>query len=135
MLEKMDPAIKTKWLTALRSGEFTQMRMALGRGPTQRCCLGVLAQCIAPSTFEGVNIVMSVPDDLTNNLAFIWANDAGDLFCELGEIPYDVAERLALNQHYTEYGGTVMHFLISRNDNQTDPWTFTQIADWIEENL
>lgn len=39
----MDPKIKTDWLEALRSGEFTQ-----GRGALQRdgefCCLGVLCE-------------------------------------------------------------------------------------------
>lgn len=43
---KMDPSLKAKWVTALRSGEYAQCRNGLIEGPfgepTSYCCLGVL---------------------------------------------------------------------------------------------
>jgi hypothetical protein len=43
----MDPVLKEKWITALRSGEFRQGREVLKRDGTY-CCLGVLAEIAAP---------------------------------------------------------------------------------------
>lgn len=46
-MTKMNPEVKVKWLSALRSGEYTQGRAALRRmnkktGREEFCCLGVL---------------------------------------------------------------------------------------------
>ena len=39
---KMNPDVKEKWLTALRSGEYQQTTGVLNRGNKSFCCLGVL---------------------------------------------------------------------------------------------
>lgn len=36
----MQPQLKTKWLAALRSGEYTQQRGSIGEGK-HLCCIGV----------------------------------------------------------------------------------------------
>lgn len=44
---KLDPIFKTKWLTALRSGDWVSFPGALGLFDTnQRCCLGVALECL-----------------------------------------------------------------------------------------
>lgn len=48
----MNPEIKTKWVTALRSGEFEQGRSQLRRGNTF-CCLGVLCELYRRTTGNG----------------------------------------------------------------------------------
>lgn len=40
----MDAAIKQKWVTALRSGDYLQARGALRKGKDGYCCLGVLCR-------------------------------------------------------------------------------------------
>lgn len=45
----MDPEIKAKWLTALRSGEFQQARNMLKNKSGAMCCLGVLAHIQEPA--------------------------------------------------------------------------------------
>lgn len=40
----MEPAIKAKWLTALRSGRFVKGIAALSVEPGRFCCLGVLCE-------------------------------------------------------------------------------------------
>lgn len=46
MSERMNPDVKAKWLTALRSGDYVQARNDLlstdGTGEKAYCCLGVL---------------------------------------------------------------------------------------------
>lgn len=47
MTQKMNPEWKTKWLEALRSGEYSQGTTRLRRSDDTYCCLGVLVDlCI-----------------------------------------------------------------------------------------
>ena len=50
-IKKMNHEVKTKWLEALRSGEFTQGTGCM-RSPdgTSHCCLGVLSELYARET-------------------------------------------------------------------------------------
>lgn len=52
MITKMNPEVKKKWIDALRSGNYEQGRGTLIEENTdktrQYCCLGVLADIIAP---------------------------------------------------------------------------------------
>lgn len=48
----MNPEIKTKWVAALRSGEFEQGRSQLRKGNTF-CCLGVLCELYRRTTGDG----------------------------------------------------------------------------------
>lgn len=62
----MDAALKTKWVDALRSGEFEQRGSFLRRGG-KHCCLGVLCEVagleIKPDTGNGIVGVPSGKDD------------------------------------------------------------------------
>lgn len=52
---KLDPIIKEKWLTALRSGEYVQTENALrheGCNGSSFCCLGVLTDILDPDGWE-----------------------------------------------------------------------------------
>lgn len=49
----MNPEIKTKWIAALRSGEFKQGQGKLRTGDTF-CCLGVLCELYRRTTGDGV---------------------------------------------------------------------------------
>lgn len=49
-MTKMNPEVKAAWLTALRSGEYTQGRGKLNKGG-EFCCLGVLCD-IAVKQFD-----------------------------------------------------------------------------------
>jgi hypothetical protein len=40
----VNPEVKTKWVAALRSGEYKQGRGLLRNGAGQYCCLGVLCE-------------------------------------------------------------------------------------------
>jgi hypothetical protein len=43
-IKKMNPEIKTEWVTALRSGQYKQGVAALRSGEDEFCCLGVLCE-------------------------------------------------------------------------------------------
>lgn len=54
--KRMNPEVKTKWLAALRSGNYKQGRMALkrgvGDGTADYCCLGVLCDISGLGAWE-----------------------------------------------------------------------------------
>jgi hypothetical protein len=52
-MDKMDPELKTKWLVALRSGEYKQGRSVLCGPDNNYCCLGVLAKVAGRLTDRG----------------------------------------------------------------------------------
>lgn len=102
----MDPALKTKWITALRSGDYAQCRMAMHDG-TGYCCLGVLAKV------DGLTVRNDAPStgsNRTNNdLVYEHIRDAA----VLGFYNADRCVEL----------------------NDANKLSFTKIASWIEENL
>lgn len=115
----MVPEIKTKWLTALRSGEFEQCRGTLEQAG-KNCCLGVLANILeTPKVPEG--------PDYNGPVDFIF--DGGS-FRYHTELPDSALEQIGMKP-------LEQVDLINMNDGQGDyePQTFLQIADWIEENL
>jgi hypothetical protein len=48
----MKESIRTKWLAALRSGEYEQNRECLLRINNKFCCLGVLCEVVTPTQWE-----------------------------------------------------------------------------------
>jgi hypothetical protein len=44
----MDKEIKKKWMAALRSDKYQQIRKRLRKGKTGMCCLGVLCDIVEP---------------------------------------------------------------------------------------
>jgi hypothetical protein len=116
---KMDPAIKTDWIKALRSGEYKQTKEAL-RKEGGYCCLGVLCdviikskRCDETARWEGPYFTTGTDSD-------------GDLCQADGELPYDLARSLKISS------GIESH-LIAMNDDQGK--NFQEIADYIEEEF
>jgi hypothetical protein len=103
--ERMDPALKAKWVAALRSGEFTQCRGALHDG-ISFCCIGV-----------GGHILGISREELQSKASYLGAN--ADTEKVLG--PLEKLSDLKARQR-----------LASMND---DGKSFSEIADWIEANL
>lgn len=106
----MDPVLKTKWLAALRSGEYKQGKHFLvdhnaENNETTHCCLGVLCEVAGSRRLPSVDGYMVNYVVCTEELA-------------------DYAFGLTLK---------IQKYLMSMNDNQGK--SFNEIADWIEENL
>lgn len=104
-LKKRD---KTKWIKALRSGEYKQGRSKLKERTgsiTRYCCLGVAC---------AVGIATPHRDRL---------------LCSKSFMPLDIQEKLALKND----GEDVYIFNGSREIKNR--WSFNRIAKWIEENL
>jgi len=102
----MDPELKTKWLTALRSGDYKQGTYELRTFDNNYCCLGVLADVSELGEWTAER------DWLLGGL--VRSNHHGSL-------PDDMVAFQAQNK------------LIEMNDHFEK--SFTQIADWVEENL
>lgn len=104
---KMDPALKEKWVEALRSGEFTQARNSIGNAAQKHlCCLGVGAVVANPS---------------------IELNTTDDALDELGKHGLDVFR--GRTRIFSPAVGQLVHL----NDGELAP--FSVIADHIEKNL
>ena len=141
---KMDPELKQRWLTALRSGEYEQgheylARLDRGEEKPAFCCLGVL--CAA----EGFQHTIVGDGDEPQYMRYF-----DFTFPITNAVENDIDEELK-NDYTSEYWdkkvtGTdylpvrlfdgldynVQRELAEMNDNGK---TFAQIADWIEENL
>ena len=120
----MNSKIKTKWLTALRSGKYKQAQGRLKRKDAY-CCLGVLCDLAAEQGKGAWKMSMFSTDrsGLATNMI----------------LPPDIADWAGLSQtdpkinldgiEAGEYTTSTISFL---NDQG---WTFDQIADIIEAQL
>lgn len=139
----MKPEIKSKWLSALRSGDYKQVDGQLNKGDEGFCCLGVLCE-------------IAVQDGVIEKLPPIENADLS--FHDPGSVGYrSVGDN---NRPYTEYDILPEEVMVwagldSRNppvqfrwDKDDDPNTFPisdlnddkrlkfpEIADVIEEQL
>lgn len=122
----MNAELKAKWIAALRSGEYIQGRSYLKshsrEGETKHCCLGVLAEiCGYESSVRkvsGVNLSHSVFDFGSSGL-------------EEGNLPTLVANYLGIPDQdvlTVMNDGSVVNFVFVQK-------SFSEIADWIDENL
>jgi len=107
---KLDPTKKTKWLEALRSGEYRQGSGELCTGEAY-CCLGVYAEAV-----EGVRPVQD--EGLESVYMFHFKKEDCEKTASLPD---------------TMLSEDVQGTLIKMND--TDCKSFPEIADWIEANL
>jgi hypothetical protein len=107
----MNTETKSKWLSDLRSGEFTQGYGLLRQTTSERgdlwCCLGVLC-----SNLDGVWV-------LESDGAYVFNNSTASSACIL---PY--SEIISL-KHAT-------HLM---NMNDSGRCSFEEIADWIDNNI
>lgn len=102
----MDSKIKSKWIAALRSGNYTQGRGMLRNCDNEFCCLGVLAEITAPDK---------------------WLKDSGEWLYQDNSyfLDDDFADSLGL-----PYGA--QDELSTMNDEGE---SFSNLADYIEQNL
>lgn len=108
-MEKMNPAIKTTWLEALRSGKYQQARNRLGNLEKGMCCLGVLCHV------QGLDMTSLVPID-----------DDPEYKRAIESLEYPPKSYLAgLNKDQCEN-------LAEMNDDLD--YNFKQIADFVEAN-
>ena len=107
----MDAEMKDRWVSALRSGSYRQGRGELRTKDDRYCCLGVLCDLIDPEMWD--------------------TNEYGERHWHgsCAHLPDVVVDSLNLWDEYRHNEQT----LIRMNDN--DGSTFSDIADWIEENL
>ncbi|MFE7797018.1 hypothetical protein [Nocardia sp. NPDC057440] len=123
----MNPDIKEKWVTALRSGEFKQGRAMLRSKNDQYCCLGVLSELAAKEGVVsraldineygyryGSNSWSTLPSAVASWAGLPWSDD-------IGMLPEKAAER---------YGHPCLAEL-----NDSGHYSFPVIADVIEEWL
>lgn len=112
----MNQEIKARWLEALRSGKYQQGRDGLRDRHNRFCCLGVLADLMAPTSWE----VLHEGDEYYT--------------CKVGEekrtgnLPTSLRWEAGLGDK-----GSFCHRLVVMND--TDRQSFSVIADYIEEQL
>ena len=116
---KLNPRIKQLWLDALRSGEYVQGKYILRSNQNTYCCLGVLGDvCVKENLAKWQYI------DKKHRLNTIWGQSNAN-------IPLDLQLKIGLD---TDEGLVVKgkkRTLTILND--TDDYTFLQIADLIEE--
>lgn len=112
----MDAEIKSKWLAALRSGEYKQTKDVLCQLVEDKgthaghCCLGVLC--------EVMGLASEVADDGK------WFLDEGGSAKNRIYMPTNASNRAGIRQSEGE--------LMGMNDAGKP---FAEIADWIEQNL
>jgi len=119
----MDKELLTKWLAALRSGNYKQTKYALREidkcDDTSHCCLGVLCEIVDPSRFDESGWY-KFPDGSIHEsvLSSTFARDLG-LDVKVDKIDGTQA--------------TIAEVLMEMNDDQN--MTFADIADFIEKEL
>lgn len=110
----MNPEIKSKWLAALRSGEYKQGKGQL-RKEDNFCCLGVLCDLHAKETEQK------------------WEVDyvGGNYLNHCGNLPLAVRDWAGLGSANPKIEGD---WLSNYNDNEPGK-SFAEIADLIEKHL
>ena len=115
----MNPKVKPLWTVALRSDDFKQGKYKLRTHEDKYCCLGVLGHlAVAAGAIPEPEFYSS------------WKTDSGR-----GEWEYD-GDACGLAPALREWAGLThdsINDLISLNDGQGK--SFSEIADWIDENL
>jgi hypothetical protein len=125
---RMDPAVKEKWIEALRSGDYEQGKGALSIAGTY-CCLGVLCDLAVK---DGVSIIVSEEES---------ALGKGKVFYDgRADLPPKSVADWAFPGHDRDkwtvdglWHIDMDHHLPHLNDAQN--WSFEQIADLVEQKL
>jgi hypothetical protein len=120
----MDPAVKEKWIEALRSGDYEQGKGALSIAGTY-CCLGVLCEIAVK---DGVPVVKS--GDESGNAYYDGRSELPPLSVVNWAFPGHDRDKWSIDGMWEI---TPDHHLPSLNDAQN--WSFEQIADLVEQKL
>jgi len=113
---KLPTAIKGPWLAALRSGDYQQGSGALLDDSGCYCCLGVLACAVLNFDRDDVFGKEHLTDLAKDDVMGKWSPDY--------TLPY--------SKNNPDTWVTTQRRLAGLNDSGK---TFSEIADWIEENL
>lgn len=123
--QKMNPEYKTKWLDALRSGEYGQGTGALRTKDDTYCCLGVLADiCVKEGLASWVESD-SDPEEFAYVVSLPEGREDG------AYLPAKIADHVGVDRLGRR--GTGLQTLANLNDDSGH--TFEQIADIIEEEF
>ena len=128
-IEPMNPDVKTKWVAALRSGKYKQVKETLKKRNGGMCCLGVLCELYRQETGVG---------------KWEFHKDSGEyeFLGQRGELPETVKDWAGLNEQDPRTGVPMLEFLngsllshsfAGLNDNAG--YSFEQIAQVIEEKF
>lgn len=125
----MNPEIKQKWITALRSGEYKQGKNVLRSNDDCYCCLGVLCDVYIKETGKGEWRKTT----LTSEYYFITTAQSSNTFALTNE----VAEWAGLKGRNPELDAKSRYSCSAFNDGTANlsARSFSQIADLIENNL
>jgi len=118
---KLPADFKAKWVEALRSGDYEQGDYAL-RSVGGFCCLGVACD------LSGVEWIKDQDDCYTTEAG----NDCFPTADELGDRAISVLLQNTSVRNTFDEPVTVMREIANHNDMGAP---FSEIADWIEENL
>lgn len=117
----MNQEIKSRWVTALRSGQYRQGRLALRNTSDEYCCLGVLCE---------IAVQENVIPEPVRNMDLYRYGDADD--SNSSYLPLSVQMWAGLTKNPVVTSGSDDVLLADLND----AWkSFEEIADLIEENL
>lgn len=125
--EQFTAEIKAKWLAALRGGKYSQAHGRLrDDGDNTMCCLGVLCDVIDHGKWHRIDH------------EWAWGEKrAGHRHTKY--LPANLREHFGFNEEIRDrFGSSIEAALANRNDGLDDigePWTFAQIADWIEAHI
>lgn len=119
---KLPSEVKKKWVDALRSGAYKQ-----GDGlliyddgyDTTCCCLGVLG------------VICGIPTEEMQDVEFLNSDQLGNEVLNKTPLPKEFLE----NEELQEFLGGMNDGVFKGNPRKFIKWNFSQIADWIEENL
>jgi hypothetical protein len=129
--ERMDPQIKARWTAALRSGDYTQGHGRLrqiGPGKDYFCCLGVLCEL----AHEEGAVSRFLNEGSSRYVYSGGYNDAS---------PTTLPAVVRNWAHMSPVHNQAVNTLMEMNDGTKKPdgsygiYTFSEIADWIDENL
>ncbi len=119
---KMNPEVKTKWVAALRSGDYEQGRTYLNNNG-KFCCLGVLSEI---AVAEGIVDTREIYGIVSYGLNGSARGDGG-------------WESAGVTKPIREWANIESNPRMGNNDamsmNDSFGYTFDQIADEIEEHL
>ena len=114
----MDKDVKQQWITALRSGQYSQCQGELKDNEGANCCLGVLLES------QGWEFSASIRNPHTD--VCYYTSPEGFCNDEENELTVHTRDEFSLTRKQEVH-------LMNMNDKEDKD--FIQIADWIEDHL
>lgn len=117
----MSPELKANWITALRSGKYSQGKNSLRDSENNYCCLGVLCDIIPNNNWE---LIGDLYEARIGN---------GYIESSTSVFPFLMRADYGLNKIINDETRETLHErLIDMNDSGS---TFAEIADYIKVNM